>query len=62
MCYVGQTAIISTSLLLGKMTKELFLKSSSKSQALVAHVCNPSYSRGTDQENCSSRPAQANNS
>jgi hypothetical protein len=25
---------------------------------LVAHACNPSYSEGTDQEGCSSNPAQ----
>jgi hypothetical protein len=31
------------------------------SWALVAHVCNPSYSGGRDQEDHSSRPAQANN-
>jgi hypothetical protein len=28
----------------------------------VAHACNPSYSGGRDQENCSSKPAQANGS
>jgi hypothetical protein len=27
---------------------------------LVAHVCNPSYSGGRDQEDCSLKPAQAN--
>jgi hypothetical protein len=26
----------------------------------VAHACNPSYSEGRDQEDCSSKPAQAN--
>jgi hypothetical protein len=31
-------------------------------QAPVAHACNPSYSGGRDQEVCSSKPAQANNS
>jgi hypothetical protein len=30
------------------------------SQALVAHTCNPSYSRGRDQEHHGSKPAQAN--
>jgi hypothetical protein len=30
--------------------------------ALVAHPCNPSYSRSRDQEDCSSKPAQANSS
>jgi hypothetical protein len=32
------------------------------SQALVAHTCNPSYSEGRDQEDCGSKPAQANSS
>jgi hypothetical protein len=27
---------------------------------LMAHACNPSYTGGRDQENCSLRPAQAN--
>jgi hypothetical protein len=26
----------------------------------VAHICNPSYSGGRDQEDCGSKPAQAN--
>jgi hypothetical protein len=30
--------------------------------ATVAHDCNPSYSGGRDQEDCSSKPAQANSS
>jgi hypothetical protein len=29
---------------------------------LVAYACNPSYSRGRDQKDCSSKPAQASNS
>jgi hypothetical protein len=29
---------------------------------LVAHTCNPSCSEGRDQEDCGSKPAQANNS
>jgi hypothetical protein len=32
------------------------------SQALVAHVCNPSYLRGREQEDHSSKPARANSS
>jgi hypothetical protein len=28
----------------------------------MAHACNPSYSGGRDQEDCSSKPAQANSS
>jgi hypothetical protein len=27
------------------------------SQALVAHICNPGYSRGSDQEDINSKPA-----
>jgi hypothetical protein len=30
--------------------------------AQMAHACNPSYSGGRDQENCSLKPAQANSS
>jgi hypothetical protein len=30
------------------------------SQKLAAHTCNPSYSGGRDQEDCSSKPIQAN--
>jgi hypothetical protein len=30
------------------------------SWALVAHACNPSYTGGRDQEDCGSKPAQAN--
>jgi hypothetical protein len=31
-------------------------------QALVAHACHPSYSGGSDQEDCGLKPAQANSS
>jgi hypothetical protein len=31
-------------------------------QVLVAHACNSSYSGGKDQEDCSSKPSQANSS
>jgi hypothetical protein len=30
--------------------------------ALVAHACNPSYSEGSDQEDCGSKPAKASSS
>jgi hypothetical protein len=30
--------------------------------AMVAHACNPSYLRGRDQEDCCSKPVQANSS
>jgi hypothetical protein len=30
--------------------------------ALVAHTCNPSYTGGREEEDCSSKPAQANSS
>jgi hypothetical protein len=33
-----------------------------RSQALVAHACNPSYLGVSDRENCDSRPAQVNRS
>jgi hypothetical protein len=36
------------------------VKKKKKSRVLVAHACNPSYSRGRDQEDRSSKPAQAN--
>jgi hypothetical protein len=47
--------------------QELFSKIKNKQinkchQALVAHICNPSYSGGRDQEDHSSKPAQANSS
>jgi hypothetical protein len=32
------------------------------SWALVAHICNPSYSEGTDQEDHSSKPTWSNSS
>jgi hypothetical protein len=31
-----------------------------RSQVVVAHACNPSYSRGRDQEDFSSKPARTN--
>jgi hypothetical protein len=34
----------------------------SSCQMLVAHAYNPSYSGGRDQDDCSSKPAQANSS
>jgi hypothetical protein len=39
----------------------LGLKIEKKSQALVAHTCNPSYSGGSDQQDGGSNSAQANN-
>jgi hypothetical protein len=33
-----------------------------RSQVLVAHACNPSYSGGRDKEDHGSKPAQANSS
>jgi hypothetical protein len=35
-------------------------KKITKSQVLVAHTCNFSYSGDRDQEDCGSKPAQAN--
>jgi hypothetical protein len=37
-------------------------KPQSQGWPLVAHTCNPSYSGGRDQEDRSSKPAQANSS
>jgi hypothetical protein len=37
-------------------------KKKKKSWALVSLACNPSYSRGRDQEDSSSKPTQANSS
>jgi hypothetical protein len=37
----------------------LYLKNKQRSQALVAHAYNPSYSGGRDQEDCGSKPSQA---
>jgi hypothetical protein len=36
------------------------MKNQNYSQAQVAHVCNPSYSGGRDQENRSLKPAGSN--
>jgi hypothetical protein len=33
-----------------------------KKQAVVVHTCNPSYSRGKDQEDCGLKPARENSS
>jgi hypothetical protein len=38
------------------------VKSKLTSREPVAHTCNPRYSGYRDQEDCSSRPAQANSS
>jgi hypothetical protein len=38
------------------------LKTLIRSQVLVAHACNPSYSGGRDKDDHGSRPAQANSS
>jgi hypothetical protein len=37
-----------------------YLSKKNKSQALVAHSCNPSYSGGRNQEDCGSKTVQAN--
>jgi hypothetical protein len=39
-----------------------YFKTFQRSQVLVAYTCNLSYSGGRDQEDCGSRPAQANSS
>jgi hypothetical protein len=38
------------------------VKNSSASKVPVAHACNPSYSGGRNQEDCSLKPAWANSS
>jgi hypothetical protein len=35
-----------------------FIRNSQSGRALAAHACNPSYSGGRDQENCSSKPGE----
>jgi hypothetical protein len=40
----------------------ILLESVEMCWAPVAHTCNPSYSRGRDQEDRGSKPAQANSS
>jgi hypothetical protein len=48
----AEVNMVLSSLLLRKFNKPV----------LVAHACNPSYSGGRDQEDRSSKPAQANSS
>jgi hypothetical protein len=52
-----------------KMKKKIYQESQKKKKFFlaicwvpVAHICNPSYSGGSDQEDCDSKPAQANSS
>jgi hypothetical protein len=45
-----------------KLWRQVILKNIYYSWALVVHTCNPSYSGGRDQEDHSSKPAQANSS
>jgi hypothetical protein len=42
--------------------QKLLKKERKWSWPLVAYTCNPSYSGGRDQEDCGSKPAQANSS
>jgi hypothetical protein len=60
----GKSFHLSTFLVKGKvklLKKVRFaIERSQQSRALVAHACNPSYSRGRDQKDCSSKPAQEN--
>jgi hypothetical protein len=44
----------------GSLEKFSGLGLQARGQAPVAHTCNPSYSGGRDQEDRSSKPAQAN--
>jgi hypothetical protein len=43
-------------------TNQNHIKIPPYTQVVVAHACNPSYSGGRDQEDCSSKPAWANDS
>jgi hypothetical protein len=45
-----------------KLTFNFFFTKMIRSWVLVAHVCNPSYSGGRDQEDCGLKPAQENSS
>jgi hypothetical protein len=58
---VGPEFMPSTTKLKKKKRKKT-KKNSILSQALVAHACNPSYSRGRDQEDGSFKPPWANGS
>jgi hypothetical protein len=51
-------ALLSLFYIRKKLSSGFF--SEKKCQVLVAHTYNPSYLEGLDQENCGSRPAQAN--
>jgi hypothetical protein len=42
-----------------KSKEQLRILGTKASLALVAHACNPSYSGGRDQQDCSLKPAQA---
>jgi hypothetical protein len=42
--------------------RQNYLQNNQSSQELVAHFCNPSYSGGSDQEDCGLKPAWANSS
>jgi hypothetical protein len=46
---------------LANSLQDLILKTPNISWVLVAHTCNPSYSRGRDQEDQVLKPAWANN-
>jgi hypothetical protein len=45
-----------------KQSKEIFFKERNGNHVLMAHVCNPSYSGGRDQEDRSLKPAWGNSS
>jgi hypothetical protein len=45
---------------LGFLSLQMVTKMTSTSQALVAHACNPSYSRGSDQEDSCLKPVGEN--
>jgi hypothetical protein len=41
---------------------DLVIKMKSSEPGMVVHTCNPSYSEGTDQEDCGLKPSLANSS
>jgi hypothetical protein len=57
--YVPGLCTYYTNFIILEFTPSIY-KKKIYSQVLVAHACNPSYSRGRDQEDHSSKPAEAN--
>jgi hypothetical protein len=58
-CHRGHDLLMELREVYRDITEESFKKMVT-SQVPVAHACNPSYSGGRDQEDCSLRPGWAN--